>query len=348
MDAPVSPSCATASSSPEPGAVHHQKYDRAKHSVLGQDPPAHTRMRRIINKWFTPKTARTWVELTRSTVENNLDALGPSGEIEAVRNLSIVPTQTSMSRILDIPVGDIDEIKFHGYNIMRCLALGFDEEDFRIATESMRWCQQLARNLITYKRANPGTGLADDFVGALDRGELTEAEVVGNLILFVQVGHLDVNHLISNGLRLMIEHPDVYEAYRMDPAVRPQIINEIVRFDPPELSATRIALDDLEVAGTAIPAGSYVMMSLASANRDETVFPDAGTFDYTRPVAASQHLSFGAGVHGCAGQALARAEAEAIFSAVASRYSRLEAAGDPMIRHTTFLRYIDSLPIRLS
>lgn len=175
---------------------------------------------------------------------------------------------------------------------------------------------------------------------------MTEEEVVYTILLFFAVGHLDVKHLINHGIWLMTQQPGLFTAYRDEPEARPGIINEILRIDTPESMVVRLTTQDTAIGDTTVPAGEALALLIASANRDPEVFADPDTFDHTRPVAAGQHLAFGSGMHGCAGQILARAEADIVFSSIVNRFSGVELAGEPAYAHTEFLRTITRLPVR--
>ncbi|WP_217176702.1 cytochrome P450 [Streptomyces sp. AC495_CC817] len=197
------------------------------------------------------------------------------------------------------------------------------------------------------RRAHPGEGLIDAFIAAQDEGRMTEEEVVCTIFLFFAVGHLDVKHLINHGIWLMARRPELFAAYRDEPEARPGIINEILRIDTPESMVVRLTTQDTVIGGTTVPAGEALALLIASANRDPEVFADPDTFDHTRPLAVSQHLAFGSGMHGRAGQVLARAEADIVFSSIVARFSGIELAGEPACAHTEFLRTTTHLPVRL-
>jgi len=111
---------------------------------------------------------------------------------------------------------------------------------------------------------------------------MTRQETTANALLFLAAGQFSPTNLTAHALERMAADPDLFIAFRDDPAVRPKVVNELLRFATPEVGVTRMTLEDTEVAGTVVPAGSAVYLLLASANRDERVFPDPDRFDYTR------------------------------------------------------------------
>jgi hypothetical protein len=239
------------------------------------------------------------------------------------------------------------EVQKATYDIGLSLGPGADEADLRRAGEAFAWYDAHIRTILDRKREHPGEGMIDALLAAQAEGTVSEAEVIQTVLLFFAVGHLDVKHLINHGVWLMARDPGLADLYRTDAAARPGIINEILRIDTPEQFVTRLTTEDVRAGDTVVPAGEVVILLIASANRDPEVFPDPDRFDHTRPVAASQHLAFGSGMHGCAGQILARGEADVVLTSLVTRFSSLEPAGEPAFAHTEFLRTITRLPVRL-
>ncbi|MGW2386913.1 cytochrome P450 [Streptomyces sp. NPDC001658] len=317
------------------------------HALLGKDAPDHTRLRRITNRWFTPKAVEEWSKVMRGCVEAVLDEVEKGdGTLDAAGGLSLKCTFETTCHIFGIEPTEMDAVQRKTYEIGLSLGPGGDDEEARATTEAFAWFAEHIRRLVAGKRAHPGEGLIDAFIAAQDEGRMTEEEVVYTVFLFFAVGHLDVKHLINHGIRLMTRRPDLFAAYRDEPEARPGIINEIQRIDTPESMVVRLTTQDTVVGDTTVPAGEPLALLIASANRDPEVFADPDTFDHTRPLAAGQHLAFGSGMHGCAGQVLARAEADIVFSSIVNRFSGVELAGEPAYAHTEFLRTITHLPVR--
>lgn len=316
-------------------------------SVLGMDAPDHTRMRRISNRFFTPKAIRNWLTTMRESVDAALATRGEDGEIEAVRELAMIPTYNTVCRIFDVPADGFDLIRKWTYDTALSLGPGADAADNTLTSAAMGGLEEFITRKIADKRQHPGDGLADALIAAQAAGNASEHEVIRTLQLFYAVGHLDVGYLIANGLRLMSKDPELVEVYRDQPEARHKFINEVVRWDSPEQSVTRMAMEDLDINGTVVPAGTVMILLLGSANKDPDAFADPERFDWTRPLDASRQLSFGAGAHSCAGQLLARGEADTVFTALVERFRSIERAGAPIYNHTEFLRSIVALPLRL-
>ena len=164
---------------------------------------------------------------------------------------------------------------------------------------------------IELKRAQPGDDIMTALVQATDEGDrLTTEELLAQLITLYVAGHEPTTSLIGNGLLHLLEEPDQLAALRHDPAQLPHAINELLRFDGPNQFVRRITLEPMVLSGQEVPAGAVLYLCVASANRDADHFgPDADRLRIDRPDAA-QHLQFGAGIHNCLGNHLARLQAE--------------------------------------
>lgn len=156
---------------------------------------------------------------------------------------------------------------------------------------------------------------------------MSHDEVIASLTLLFAVGHLDISYLIVHGIKLMAEQPEILAAYRDHVDRRGDIVNEILRLDTPEQFVARLTVEPISIAGVDIPAGEPLILFIGAGNRDPQVFPEPDTFDIDRDADLSKHLAFGGGVHGCAGQVLARAEADEVFTALVTRFARVEITG---------------------
>ena len=150
---------------------------------------------------------------------------------------------------------------------------------------------------------------------------------------------------ISSALWLFAKNPEQWELVREDPSRIPNAVNEVVRIESPLRAFTRTIERDIDVDGNEMAAGSRVLMMYASANRDERKWNDPETFDVTRE--AGDHVGFGYGVHGCAGQGLARMETKAVLEALAAKVHSIELVGEPTRGHNNIIRGFNTLPIVL-
>jgi cytochrome P450 len=315
-------------------------------SVLGADAPEHTRLRRALGKWFTPKAVQHWSALAKKEINNRLDIIvANGGTFDAVHDLAFPVTFSIVSQLLGVPVRNALEVRKGTHDIGASLGAAPTDADAAGTEAAFAWFRTHQDELIAWKENNPGDGLLDSLLELERHGSMSRDEIHGALTLLYAVGHLDITFLIANGIRLMAEDPSIAEIYRTNPASRGNIINEILRLDTPEQFVTRMTTQDTIVGDVTIPAGEIVILLIAAANRDPEMYPQPDVFDHTRDASLSKHLAFGAGIHGCAGQVLARAEADAVFEALSTRFPTLRLNGTVDYDHTDFLRVISSLPV---
>jgi cytochrome P450 len=164
------------------------------------------------------------------------------------------------------------------------------------------------------------------------------------LLLYV-AGHETTVNLIGNATLALLGHPDELARLRSDPGLDAGAVEELLRYDSPVQFSRRITTGDLDVDGTTVPAGTFILTCLGSANRDEARWgPTAEELDVTR-ADAGQHMSFGNGIHHCLGSSLARTEAQIAIGALVRRFPDLELAGEPERNGRVVLRGLEALPV---
>jgi len=197
------------------------------------------------------------------------------------------------------------------------------------------------------RRAKPGEDLLSRLVLAeVDGEQLTDAELLGFCMSLLVAGNETTRNLLSGGVLALADHPDQWELLRRDAALIPPAVEELLRWVTPIMTFARTATRDVEVGGTPIKEGDYLLMLYASANRDEAVFgPTAGEVDITRK--PNPHLSFGFGEHFCLGAGLARLEARVLLEQMTARYPSVERAGAVERMPSTLVNGIHHLPLVL-
>jgi cytochrome P450 len=206
----------------------------------------------------------------------------------------------------------------------------------------------MAREVIAWKRDHLADDLLSRLIQAEDDGDvLNDEELVAQVLLLYIAGHETTVNLIAGGVLALLRHPDQLQALRDDPELAGNAVEEMLRYDSPVQMSRRITLEPYEVGGRKIPAGSFVIASLASANRDEAFWgDDAGTLRIDRPN-ANRHVSFGAGAHHCLGAALARLEARVAVGRLVQRFPDLASDGEVECNGRINLRGPARLPVRV-
>ena len=323
-------------------------FDILHSSLVGMDAPAHTGHRRLVSSMFSPKSVKSWIATTASAVEHALYEAERTGRIEAVRELCLLPIHATTCAILGIPKEHADDVRYYTYQFARGFGLVATEDDLRAGAEGSAWLENFCVEAVEKASRETRPGVIAAYLEAEERGEMTRRETTANVLLFLAAGQFSPTNLTAHGLERLASDPELFAFFRDDPAVRPRVITELLRFGTPEVGVTRLTLEDAEVAGTVVPAGSTVYLLLASANRDERVFSDPDRFDYTRSPEEGPQLGFAAGLHSCMGQPLARQEAETILTAVTQRCSRIELVGEPQYNSIQHARQWKTLNLQLT
>jgi cytochrome P450 len=317
-------------------------------SMLDRDPPDHTRLRSLVTKVFTPRSVAALEPEITALVDTALDAMADAGEVDLVDALAFPLPFTVISRMLGIPATDAARIRELSGLLVRTLEVITDPDVYRAVQEAGDEMDALIRDLIAWKRTAPAADLLSALIAAEQDGDrLTDDELVAQVVLLYVAGHETTVNLIANGTVALLAAPDQLAALRTDPGLAANAVEELLRFDSPVQQSRRITIAPYTVGDTEIPAGSFIIACLASANRDEAFFgSDAGRLRLDRPT-ARHHVSFGAGPHHCLGAALARLEGRVALERLVGRFPELGAAGEVEWNGRVNLRGPARVPVRV-
>ncbi|MFV2109266.1 MULTISPECIES: cytochrome P450 [Micromonosporaceae] len=285
------------------------------------DPPEHRSLRRLVSAAFTPRTVAELEPRIAAVTREMISDL--DGEFDLAERLAHPMPVTVIAELLGLPVGDR---AFFAACADRLLSIHTDDpndpalmERFTAAMGDLsgyllEHCQQ--------RRRKP----ADDLITALvtaevDARRLTDQEAVNFCTLLLSAGHITSTLLLGNAVLSLAEQPSTWQRLRDDSALIPSTVEEVLRHRSPFAQVVRVTTTDTELAGVQIPADSYVMPWLVSANRDPRVFADPDRFDIDRT--PNDHIAFGFGGHFCLGAPLARIEARVALSALVERFADL-------------------------
>jgi cytochrome P450 len=281
--------------------------------LIFADPPRHTKLRALVSKAFTPRMVAALEPRIRELSRELLDRVVERGEMDLVADFAAPLPMLVIAEILGIPAEDrplfhqwADAILAMSYTIGGPQdAARAAQEGFAAVTTEM---SSYLSTLLAARRGEPG----GDLLTLLDRAEvdgvrLTREEILGFFQLLLLAGSETTTNLISNAVLCLIEYPDQLARLRVDPTCLPVAVEEVLRYRSPLQWMYRVARREVELHGTAVPAGAMVLAVIGSANRDPAAFPDPGRFDSARD--PNPHLAFGHGPHFCLGALLARLEA---------------------------------------
>jgi cytochrome P450 len=318
--------------------------DELSWHMLNSDPPRHTRLRGLVSKAFTLRRMEAFRPRIEEIADELLDALEGRDDIDLVAEFAAPLPIIVICDLLGIPFDDRES--FHRWAV-ELVGAGQDPEVVEAASNNV---VEYARKSIADKRLHPG----DDMISALlhgnDDDRLTEDELVAMIFLFTVAGHITSQHTLSNGILSLLRHPDQLAKLRADMSITPRAIDELMRFDGGVGVATfRFTKDEIPVGDVVIPPDQILALSLTSAHRDDTRYPDADTLDLERrPLGV---LGFGHGTHFCMGQPLAKIQTEVGLIKLLTRFPDLRLTTDPVTlkwESSTLLRGLLTLPVAVT
>ncbi|AXI77201.1 cytochrome P450 [Peterkaempfera bronchialis] len=312
-------------------------------SLIGMDPPQHTRYRHLLTRHFTVRRMRELAPRIEQIVADHLDAMERGGPpTDLVADFARPIPSLVICELLGVPYEDRATFQRCTATLLR---LDADEQTVRAARDEL-WAYMLG--LVAAKRDHPD----DTLLGTLIRdgdpdAPLGDAELAGLGRLLLVAGHETTANMLALGTYALLCHPEQLRALREDPELVDRAVEELLRYlTIVQFGTVRVAREDVEVGGRLIRAGETVVASLASANRDPEHFPDPDELDLARPPA--QHVAFGHGIHQCLGQQLARVEMKIAYPALLRRFPALDLAVPPgrvPMRDDMFIYGVHRLPV---
>ncbi|WP_052517661.1 cytochrome P450 family protein [Archangium violaceum] len=318
-------------------------------SMVLKDPPDHRRLRNLVQKAFTPVMVENLNGRVAQITEELLDAAARKPVVDLMEDFALPLPLTVIAEMLGVPQSD--RIRFRGLIAKVLDSSAVTPTAFIRNYPNMLRLNWFLRKLVKLRREQPGDDLVTALVQAEEGGDrLSEDELISMVFLLLFAGHETTVNLIGNGVLELVRHPDQLQKLREQPDLIDSAIEEMLRFtNPVGVVAPRFAKEDVEIAGVLIPKGSAVSLLIASANLDETAFPDADKLDITR--SPNRHVSFGYGIHYCLGAPLARLEARVAIPALLRRFPRLDLAVPAeklRWRPNIGLRGLEALPLSVS
>ncbi len=318
-------------------------------SILGLDPPDHTRLRGLVQRTFTPRAIEKMREQVISIVDELLTKLKDRKEIDVITDYAFVIPFAVIHEMLGLPETDISMVRSWSHALTQTLEPFLTPEEVEAAIEGAENMNMYLQEAITSKRKNPREDLLSQLIEVEEAGDqMTDEELLSMVSLLFIAGHETTVNLIGNGIHALLEHPDELQRVRTGRAAESQIVDELLRWDSPVQTSGRRLLYDTEIAGIQIAANETVLTALGSANHDPRFWGDnADQLDITRSDAA-RHMSFGSGIHHCLGASLARMEGEIAITKLVREFGDLELSSEPTLNARIILRGRETLPICLN
>lgn len=284
------------------------------------DPPDHSRLRRLVNKAFTPATVARLQPGIETKARELLDAVQGREQFDVIRDFSHPLTLSVISEMLGIPEADREQVGTWGEQILPLVLEGRDDSGRReVAEQVLQQMEKYFRQLLEERRGDPREDLVSALVQAEHEGGLlSEDEVIATCILLIFAGQETTTGLIANAVLALSEHPDQRELLVAQPELMPGAVEELLRYCGTAFAITRMAKAPFSIRGKDIAAGDKLLFVLGAANRDPERFGDPDRLDIGRDTAG--HLAFAGGMHYCLGGPLARVEARIGLQQLLARY----------------------------
>ena len=316
--------------------------------MVFRDPPAHTRVRRLVGTAFTPRSIEALADPVGRVVDQLLDALPRNQSVDWAQQVAMPLPAYVILDLLGIPHQSYTDLKAWSDELRAFVGSSrADPDRYNRARHGATQLAGFFREVIAARRAAPGEDFVSRMITARDeQGSLSEDELVATCMLVLFAGHETTTHLLSNSANALLDHPDQLQRLRDNPALLNPAVEEFLRYDGPSNAITRVVSADHEIGGKLLRSGDRVFAMVNAANRDPRRFDNPQGLDIARQ--PNRHLTFGFGLHFCLGAPLARLEAQLCFAGLIRRFDKIErAAGETEWIDSLAMRGLSRLPVQL-
>jgi cytochrome P450 len=299
-------------------------------SLVFNDPPLHTRVRRLLAPAFTPRALKLLEHRFVLLVDRMLDQAAQQGGMDVIADFASALPVEIIGDMLAVPHEDRHLLRDWSLAILGALEpVLTPERAARGHGAVSEFEQYLEKHIAAFLAKGPGDDGFGDVLAALIAGEngetLTPAELVQNCIFLLNAGHETTTNLIGNGIAALLDWPDQKQRLIDDPGLIRTAVEEFLRFESSNQLGNRRVVERAEIGGVVFEPGALVTLCIGAANRDPAQFPDPDRLDVGRT--PNRHLAFGAGIHACAGMSLARLEGQIAIQRLLSRFPDFRATG---------------------
>jgi hypothetical protein len=315
--------------------------------LVFNDPPLHTRVRRIIAGALTPRAISEMEEGLTAVVDGLLDRIESQGAADLVAEFaSVIPVEI-IGNLLGVPHGERDSLRRWSLAILGALEPAPTPAMLEAGNQAVLDFLQYLERLVAHRRNHPGEAAKDVLTRLLgqdrDGARLTEAELLQNCIFILNAGHETTTNLIGNGLQLLIEWPDQRRELLRNPSLINTAVEEFLRFESSNQLGNRRTTVDTRLGDVELPVGSQLTLCIGAANRDPEQFDAPNRLDIART--PNRHLAFASGAHLCIGVNLARLEGRVAIGRFVSRFPDYRLCGVPRRGCRARFRGFTSIPI---
>jgi cytochrome P450 len=325
-------------------------YEHHTTSLVFNDPPLHTRVRRIIMGAVNQKAIARMEPNVVRLVDTLLEEMAQKREVNFIDDFAAQIPIEVIGNLLDIPHEGRGPLRGWSVAILSGLEPKLSPEMFEAGNRAVTEFIEFLKVLVAARRKKPGDYDIDVLTrliqGEKDGESLTEKELYHQCIFLLNAGHETTTNLIGNGVWALVNRPGEMARLRADPSLVPSAIEEMLRYDGPIQLNNRRLTAPLVLSGGTLPEGTPITLGIGAANHDPAQFPEPERFDVGRK--PNRHLAFGQGEHVCVGMNVARMEGRIALARLVARFARIELAGTPERDRRVRFRGFRKLPLRLT
>jgi len=322
-------------------------YEHHTTSLVFNDPPLHTRVRRIIMGAVNQKAIARMEPNVARLVDTLLAGMAAKGKVDFIEDFAAQIPIEVIGNLLDIPHAERGPLRGWSVAILSGLEPKLTPTMFDAGNRAVSEFVEYLRTLIAARRKAPGDYESDVLTrliqGEKDGERLTEVELYHQCIFLLNAGHETTTNLLGNGLWALLNNPGELARLRSDPALVPSAVEEMLRYDGPIQLNNRRLTEPLALSGRELPEDTLVTIGIGAANRDPAQFPDPDRFDVGRK--PNRHVAFGQGDHVCVGMNVARMEGRIALSRLLAKFARIELDGAPERDRRIRFRGFRKLPL---
>ncbi|MCE8006676.1 cytochrome P450 [Aestuariivita sp.] len=320
-------------------------------SLIFNDPPYHTVVRKLIAGAFTPRKLAEMEKRIEGIVDRLLDQVEEKGELDLIPDFGMILPTEIISFMLGIPEDYRTMLRGFSLAILGALDPVVPRDRIEAGNAAVTEFSEILTDLIDHRRRNPDGAAQGEVLDALIFGEhdgrrLTQEELVQNCIFLLNAGHETTTSLVGNSVAILLDNPDQHRMLLEDPDLITTAVEEFLRVQSPLQIGNRLAGEDIALPSGTIPKGTYIHTSIGGANRDPEVFVDPDRVDITRK--PNKHIAFITGIHVCLGASLARVEGRIALGRFVKRFPKLAANGPAEIMPLARFRGYSSLPVKVN
>jgi hypothetical protein len=316
-------------------------------SLVFNDPPYHTRVRRLIHGALTPRAVQSLQPALEASVSRLIDAMAAKGSADLIEDFAAAIPVEVIGDLLGVPRVERGPLRAWSLAILGALEPRLSPAAEQAGNRAVSEFSSYLDGLIARRRA---AGRGPDLLSCLleiapDGQALTAEELAHNAIFLLNAGHETTTNLIGNALAALARYPDERERLIADPALTVAAVEEFLRFDSPNQLGNRVATEAVRIGEADLPAGTQITLCIGAANRDPARFASPDRLDVSRT--PNRHLAFGSGIHQCMGMSVARLEACTAISMLLARHPRYAVEGEPVRGRRARFRGFVSIACRL-